>query len=66
MSLAIALVAFVCGSLAAWFWWKSAAVPVLPLWAHGDHAFEPVDPTASQAGWIAGTAQAIRARIVSP
>lgn len=63
MSLALALLSCICGGFAAYYWYRSASVEVMPTWAgeKPDPLNEPVIKTLSQDGWIAGAVASITA-----
>jgi hypothetical protein len=54
VALSLAMAGFAVGLLAAGYWLMASRVDIDPVW--GDR--EPVDPTMSQAGWIAGMLRA--------
>ena len=63
ISLVLALLSCVCGLGAAFFWYRSSQIPVMPTWMTGDRPDplnEPVIKSLSQDGWIAGTVQAVQ------
>ena len=61
ISLGLALLGCGCGALAAYYWYRSATVSVMPTWAgEGPNPMmEPVIKTLSQDGWISGTVKSI-------
>lgn len=62
MSLLLALAACLCAGIAAYCWYKSAKVEVMPTWVDGNGPnplSEPIIKTLSQEGWIAGTVRSV-------
>lgn len=56
-SLIIAFAAFGTGLKAAYDWYRSSQIVVIPTWAI-DGGIEPVEGTGSQMGWLAGVIDA--------
>jgi hypothetical protein len=50
LTILLALSGFLIGLRASFDWFRASQIDAIPVW--GDR--EPVDPTQSQAGWIAG------------
>ena len=57
IGIAFALLAFGCGLLAAWFWYRASKVETTPTWAVAG-GIEPPVTEASQGGWISGLLEA--------
>lgn len=58
MSWVLALLSCAFGVLAAYYWYRSAAVAVMPTWAKVGR-MEPVIRSHAQDGWIVGAVTAI-------
>jgi hypothetical protein len=51
--------ALITGLIAAWYWYQSSRVEIVPVWPKGPEGlFEPVETEDAQGGWIAGTLMA--------
>ncbi|MGO9018762.1 MAG: hypothetical protein ACLQVJ_10485 [Syntrophobacteraceae bacterium] len=57
LSITLAIIAASVGLYAAFLWWKSSKVELVPLWEKFGRV-EPGDTQASQAGWICGIMEA--------
>ena len=49
-SIGMAVGAFVCGLIAAYYWFQASKTKIAPSWT-----IEPGDTTQSQMGWVVGT-----------
>jgi hypothetical protein len=54
VSATLAIVGFVIGLMASWYWLKSSQITTVPVWGER----EPLDQTFANAGLIAGVLQA--------
>jgi hypothetical protein len=59
ISVALSLIGFITGGVAAWYWFKASKVQPVPTWARGLTPFEPVVTELREGGRLAGLLEAV-------